>query len=190
MSLLKQICEDINSYKAFLETILEKVEQFEVEISKEKRLGLRLEAGEYYQQDKSGKDTLDFQAPTEPVAKPQQQEPPQHSAQKARIHIIYDPSTGRVLNAGQTSMFQQPTGEYQEADAQQLEQAIANINRMNPALADKIVNGTMAVWVPRQQKNPNAAKMATMQHGGMNKVELSPQQLAAARTAASKMSLA
>ncbi len=194
MSLLKSICEDINSYKAFLETILEKVERFEIEISNEKRLGLTLEAPDYYHQDKANKDVVDFQAPTEPVAKPQQKPEPQLGPQggppKARIHIVYDPSTGRIQDAQQTSMFQRPSTDFVEANADQLDAAIKHLNRINPQLADKIVNGTMAVWIPRVVKNPNAAKMATMQHGGMNKKELSPEQLANARTAASKMSLA
>ncbi len=192
MSLLKSICEDINSYKAFLETILEKVEKFEDEISNEKRLGLTLEAPDYYQQHKPEQDVVDFEAPTGQVAKPQQPQQlgPQGGPKNARIHIIYDPSTGRIQDAQQTSMFQRPSTDFTEANADQLDAAIKHLNKLNPALADKIVNGTMAVWIPRVQRNPNASKMANMQHGGATKRELSPEQLAQARAAANKMSLA
>jgi hypothetical protein len=196
MDLLKQITEDIKSYHNHIHSLVEKIEQFEETISLEKRLGLRETA--YYQQDvASGKPapgSVEFQ-PQPGVAKPQQVTPPPKgpggtNAMTGRIQLMYNPATGRVEDAKQASgMHTPPAPGYVVANAQQLDAALAHINSIDKALADKIVAGQVQVFVPQ---NPNAPKATpnVQQHGGMNKIEMDPTRLAAANKAAGEMSLA
>jgi hypothetical protein len=191
MDLLKQITEDIKSYHNFVNSLTVKIDEFEEAISLEKRLGLRETA--YYQQDKQGapsQDSLEF-SPTPGVGKPQPIETPAKgmggNKMQGRIQLMYNPATGRVEDAKQAHGMEPPAQGYVQANAQQLNAALAHINSIDKALADKIVGGQVQVFVPQ---NPNAATPNVMQHGGMNRMELDPQRLAQAQQAANKMSLA
>lgn len=195
MDLLKQISEDIKSYRNFVHTLTEKVEQLEETISLEKRLGLRETA--YYQNGNNvpggPKDSVDFQ-PQGDVAKPQQPEGPPKgmggNKMGGRIQLMYNPATGRVEDAKQADgMNKPPAPGYVVANAQQLDAALSHINQIDKALADKIVAGQVQVFVPQ---NPSAPKQNTnvQQHGGMNRIEMDPTKLASAKAAADKMSLA
>lgn len=195
MDLLKQICEDVKSYRDFVHSLTEKVEQIEEALSLEKRLGLRETA--YYQNGNNvpggPKDSVDFQ-PQADVAKPQQAEGPPKgmggNKMAGRIQLMYNPATGRVEDAKQAEgMNKPPAPGYVVANAQQLDAALSHINQIDKALADKIVAGQVQVFVPQ---NPSAPKQNSnvQQHGGMNRIEMDPSQLANAKAAADKMSLA
>lgn len=191
MDLLKQITEDIKSYHTFFHSILEKIEQFEQEISSEKRLGLY--EAPYYVQDKprsASSDTVDFKAPTEPVAAPVQHPNADRSPQ--RIHLIYDPAQAKVINAIKTDTRSRPPAEYIEASAQQVEDAMKHIQSFSPETAQKLKSGQINIWIPRSQAQPggtNALQSTGM--GGSNVTkQMSPDRLASAQQAADKMTLA
>lgn len=203
MNLLKQITEDINSYHQFVYSLVEKVEQFEEEIRLEKRLGLR--ETDYYQNGNPnaianrpqgrpavrGNDTIDFK-PQPNVAKPQaNQAPPKGvvGGMQGRIQLMYNPATGKVEDAKQAQGMEPPAPGYTTANAQQLDDALKHIESIDKSLADKIVAGTVQVFVPQ---NPQAPKQSpnVQQHNGMNRLEMDPDQLARAKAAADQMSLA
>lgn len=164
MSLMKQICEEVNSYKAFLGTIVDKIEQFQDEISTEKCLGLTLEASDYYQNGN-------------------QQEPNAQSQQgmSARIQLMYNPETGKVEQAVKAHGSNPPSPDYIQPSTQQLEEVIKRIDSMDKRLADKIVSGEVSVWVP---KNSQTAPQSNTQQSSMD-----PSHLANAQATASQMSV-
>lgn len=197
MSLMKQIAEEINAYKTFVGTIVEKIEQFEDEISKEKRLGLTLEASDYYQNGNQQKnDTVDFQ-PQANVAKPQPTtEPPKgpgdEEQQKpgARIQLMYNPTTGKVENAVKAHGSNPPAPDYMQPDTEQLHAAIQKLNMIDKRLADKIVSGEVSLWIPKNPQAPKQSGMMKPVGQDANKIQMDPSRLAQAQSAASKMSLA
>ncbi len=194
MALLKQLSKEIKSYNAFVQTILEKIEKFEEELKLEKRLGLS--EADYYQNDTPGAagkagprptDTVQFQPTKEPIA-----EPTQHPNEKpSRIHLVYNPSTGRVEDAIKTGPWGRPPSEYMEANADQLAGALKHIERNSPDIAQKIVSGQLSVWIPRSV--PQAGKSSMLEpksaQAGPNKMQLTPAGLAHARATADKMQL-
>jgi hypothetical protein len=195
MDLLKQISEDIKSYRAFVETLVEKIESIEEDLSLEKRLGL-LEAA-YYQNDNpkaAGKpnDTIEFE-PQQNVAKPQQiPGPPKGmggNKMTGRIQLMYNPATGKVEDAKQAQGPNTgPAPGYVAANAQQLQDALKHIEGMDKSLADKIVAGNVQVFVP-QNPQSQAPKLTrnVQQHGGMNRIEMSDQDFKNAQAAADQM---
>ena len=194
MDLLKQISEEIKTYRGFVHSLVAKIDELEEAISLEKRLGLRETA--YYQNHKpegQPQDTLNFE-PQPDVAKPQQSAGPPKglggNKMAGRIQLMYNPATGRVVDAKQAHGMEPPAQGYVQANAQQLDAALAHINSIDKALADKIVAGTVQVFVPQNPNAPQPSPKVTTQHGGMNRLEMDPQQLAAAQKAASQMSLA
>lgn len=197
MDLLKQISEEIHAYYDSVHALVEKIEAIEVELTKEKRLGLRETA--YYQNDNAhaaGKpETVDFQ-PQSNVAKPTQQ--PSGGPEKGlggnkmqgRIQLMYNPASGRVEDAKQAQgMNQPPAPGYVPANAQQLQDALKHIEQIDKTLADKIVAGNVQVFIPQKAEAPRQTPNVTT-HGGMNRMEMDPSQLANAKAAADKMSLA
>lgn len=191
MNLLKQISEDITTYRAFVHSLVEKIEEYEREISNENRLGL-LEAP-YFIQDKNpnnqgNNDTINFQAPTEPVAAPVQH--PNASNALQRIHLIYDPAKGKVVNAIKTDPRARPPAEYIEASAQQVADAMKHIESFSPETAQKLKSGQVNIWIPRAQAQSSADRLQSTGTGPDKvKMQMSPDRLAAAQKAASQMSL-
>lgn len=195
MGLLQNICEDINSYKAFVATLVEKVERLQEEITTEKRLGLYEmdpynTAGAHQKMGAKPNDTVDFQAPTEPVERPVQH-PNANKGPAQRLHAIYDPSKGRVVDVVKAGPQNRPEGEFMEANADQVHNALQHLEKINPRLADMLMNGSINIWIPRNTHTPQNSQMLSQpQSTGTRKVELDPQRLAAAHAAADQMTLA
>jgi len=195
MDLLKQISEDIKAYHTSVHALVEKIEEIEAVLAQEKRLGLRETA--YYQNGNqaAGKpgDTLDFQAQPD-VAKPQPIEGPPKgmggNKMGGRIQLMYNPATGRVEDAKQAHGMAPPAEGYIQASAQQLQDALKHIEGIDKELADKIMAGQVQVFVPQNPNAPKQTPKVTSQPGGMNRMEMDPERLAAAQKAASGMSLA
>jgi hypothetical protein len=194
MSLMKQVSEDIQAYKAFVQTIVEKIEKIEDELNQEKRIGIDevFEAHDYYMQDKGPKqaadDSVDFQNPGA-VEKPVQH-PGEQRVRAQRMHLIYDPKQGKVIDTVKTGIQSRPPAEYIEANADQVANAMKHIEGMSPEIADRIKKGTISIWIPRSQAQPISLANQASNTGGTNKIEMDPNRLATAQAAANKMSFA
>jgi hypothetical protein len=194
MDLLKQISEDINNYQQFFTRIVKKIAVFEQEISQENRLGLM--ETPYYTQDKAQHipgevtraDTVDFKASDEPVAAPVQH--PNAARAPQRIHLIYDPAQGKVVNVVKTDTRSRPPADFVEASQQQIADAMKHIQNLSPETAQKIKAGLINIWIPRSQHKPVGTDrlQSTGTGPGMNTMNINPSQLSAARQAADKMS--
>lgn len=207
MKLLNEIVKTENAYLDRLAQIQEQVDLWMKEISKEKRLGLKpmdqmiAEADPYNSADKPAgdpaSDSVEF-TPTAGVAKPEQ--PPHVQGQQAsRIHLIYNPATGEIEGTTKTPMLSRPPAQYMEANAEQVSGALKHLEKMNPKLADLLVSGRMSVWIPRAAANagPSSVKHLGLNtnpnietRGNTNTMKMSPEKLAAAQAAASKMKVA
>lgn len=205
MKLLKEISGEMVAYSKRLEKIAEKANEWLGQISEEKRLGLStidkiLEAnGDPYnsadqnnwknRQPPQQNDSIDF-TPQPNVQRPVLNK----NTTPKRIHLIYDPSSGEIQKVVKTPMMSRPPAEYTEANAQQVNDALKHLERINPKLADLLVNGSMSIWIPRnptsQQGNVQSLKLTSAGGGATNKVDMTPDRLANAQSAAGKMSLA
>lgn len=195
MKLLKEISSTQVAYTNRLEKISEKVTQWLEKISEEKRLGLPtmdviVEAGgdpynSANRQAPPKNNSVNF-SPQPNVERPVINQ--QVGAQK-RIHLVYDPSSGKIEKALKTPMTSRPSSEYIEANAQQVHDALTHLERTSPKLADLLVNGSLSIWIPRSaaQQNSSPQQSGTC---GTNIMKMSPDRLAQAQAAAGKMSLA
>ncbi len=194
MTLLEQLNTKVNKYKAYLNNINEKLDRGIAKVSQERRLGIA-EARDYYVQDRQhggASDVVEFEPTNEPIAAPVQHPREERRAEK-RFHVIYNPSTGKVSGIRQTKPFERIPPEFIQPNAQQMHDVMKHLETMDPRLADKLVSGVLDIWIPRIQTEPgHASTLAahTASTGGMRKHEISPDQLAAARAAANKMSFA
>lgn len=201
MKLMKEIAKEIGTYKTFLESLVEKSDGFQKEINEEKRLGIQptFEA-DYYQRDTRsdstipaqvrGDDTVNFK-PQGPVEKPVQH--PNANRVPQRIHLIYDPQKGKVMDAMKTDMRARPPAEYMEANAEQVQGAMRHIEGLNPKLAELLQSGKANIWIPRVaaqtgQQEPIAAQGTGT--GGTTIMKMDPERLKKAQAAAGEMSLA
>ena len=210
MNLLNEIVTKENTYLDCLEQIAEQVDLWIKEISKEKRLGLKpidqmiAEADPYNNQERpSGvqpDDTVEF-TPTAGAKNPQagSGQSVSGSTEAMRIHLIYNPATGQIEKTMRTPIRSRPPAEYIEANAQQVQGALKHLEKMNPKLADLLVNGRMNVWIPRAAANagPSSVKHLGLNtnpniesRGNSNTSTMSPQNLANAQAAANKMRVA
>lgn len=193
MSLLQQINKDVKKYKAYLNRINERLEKGIIAVKEERRLGIA-EAQDYYHQDRQHggvSDTVEFEPTEGPIAAPIQH--PSEERARRRFHVIYDPSTGKISDLRQTKPFERIPSEFVQPNAQQMHDVMKHLEKMDPRLADRLVSGILDIWIPRTQAAPgHASTLAahTASTGGMTRREMSPDQLAAARQAASKMTLA
>lgn len=201
MKLLKQLSEDVNAYKSHLNSVYKALKKAINEVKEERRLGLA-EARDYFTQDRANggnADTINFEptqgpatATKQPIAAPQQHAAANPNANK-RFHLIFDPSTGKISEMRATKPFEKVPAEFVQPNADQMHAVLKHLESMDPRLADKLVNGTLDIWIPRTAAAPaHASTLAahTASTGGMNRREMSPEQLAAARNAANNMSLA
>lgn len=207
MKLLNTIVKKENEYLDRFAQIQEQVDIWMKEISAEKRLGLKpmdqmvAEADPYNSAEKPqvdpANDTVEF-TPTAGVAKPEQ--PPHVQGQSAsRIHLIYNPTTGEIEGTTKTPMLSRPPAQYIEANADQVQGALKHLEKMNPKLADMLVDGRMSVWIPRAAANagPSSVKHLGLNtnpniqtRGNTNVSTMSPDKLAAAQAAANNMKVA
>lgn len=208
MKLLNDIVKDRANYADRLQQIAEQVDTWHKEISREKRLGLKPldqminEADPYNNPGAAGpgrpqpaSDTVEFTPSSERSEKPEQ---PPHvgSAPSARIHLIYNPTSGEIERVVKTPMRSRPPAEFIEATAEQVTGALKHLEKMNPHLADLLVNGRMSVWIPRKnaEAGPSSVKHLGLQSTGTgqekNVRNMSPEDLAKAHYAAQNMKLA
>lgn len=199
MSLLKEISEDIQAYKDSLEVLVESIQNFEDEIRIEKRLGIMCEAEDYYTNGNAQQstprvtsNTIDFVPSQDPIEKPVQH--PNAGNTPQRIHLIYDPMRGKVVNVMKTDMRGRPPAEYAEANAAQVADAMKHIESFSPQIAEKLKSGTMNVWIPRSQAQTPQSNVLSAHSasnpGGTNTAQMDPSSLARAQQAAGHMSLA
>lgn len=152
MNLLQQISENVSSYDVFLEKLVQKVDRFEVELVIEKRLGLSIhEADDYYQKDiqKPSQDVVNFK----PQSSAQPPPPAQNSSPSQRIHLVFDPKTNKISDVIKTDIRSNPGEQFEQANQQQVEAAVQHMQKLKPEMAQKVQNGSIAVWIPRAEQN-------------------------------------
>lgn len=167
MNLLQSISEEVASYDKFLENVVQTVDRFEVEIITEKRLGLSIqEAGEYFQYQKGDQantnpnDVVQFKSPG-PVAQPVQ-DPRANRPAAQRIHLVFDPSTNKISDVIKSDIRSNPGSQFAQANQEQLAAAVTHMEGLKPEIAQKIRDGSIAVWVPQTAKQNSGSRMLGM----------------------------
>lgn len=201
MTLLNEIVKSENGYLDQLAQIAEQIDIWLKDISKEKRLGLKpmdqmlAELPDPYNNtgpDIHSDDTVEFK-PTSGVGAPK---PDKLNNELSRIHLIYNPSSGEIEKTLKTPIRSRPPAEYTEANAGQIQGALKHLEKMNPKLADLLVDGRMNVWIPRTaaKSEPSSVKhlgLSTNSNieskGNTNIAKMSPAQMAKMHAAANRM---
>jgi hypothetical protein len=146
MDLLDEITHNVSIQERRVLRMTEKVHQWLNDINNEHRLGL---------------PPIDALMENDGV-----------SSTARRIHVIYDPSSGRVEKVSKTSILSRPPSEYTEANASQVSDVLRYLERISPRMADALVNGDVNIWVPRNLSSIDKQRAGSIRQLGLKTIPI------------------